>query len=188
MSSRVSKILSAVVLSTCCAASPSARAGAEEDNALAAFEGACLDNLSNPAQAAQIATAGGLIEVQEPQRSVLLDGKSGRVWFSNASGARQFLKLADNGACSISAPYADDRTTLELFKKHSRNRLVKTENIGSEVQSIFVVTHPDPRGGADGHAIVTVQTSALKTCFGVSLTSLPESVARAGGISEQKWP
>jgi hypothetical protein len=106
-----------------CAASPSARAGAEEDHAIAAFEGACLDNLSNPARAAQLATAGGLIEVPEPQRSILLDGKLGRVWFSNASGARQFLKLADNGVCSISAPYADDRATLELFKKHSRNRL-----------------------------------------------------------------
>lgn len=187
MSPRAWKILSAIVAGVILAPS-AAGAGVEEDNALAAFEGVCLDNLSDPAKAARIAIVAGLVEISEPQRSAIMDDVPGRAWISTTIGARQFLKLGDSGACGITAPYADGKEVLGLFAQHSRSRLAKTEQIGSETQSIFAVTHPDPRGGPDGHAIVMIQSSSLKTVMGASLTSLPEALARAAGISEQQWP
>jgi hypothetical protein len=187
MSPRHWKIVSALALS-CCFTPVAAEAGPEEDNALAAFEAACLDNINDPSRAARMAVAAGLKEVPEPQRSAIMDDKPGRAWINVAAGSRQFLKLGDNGACGIAAPYANGREVLALFTRHSRSRLVKTEQIGSETQSIFAVTHRDPRGGADGHAIVMIQSSSLQSVISASLTSLPESVARAGGISEQNWP
>jgi hypothetical protein len=186
MSPRSWKIASALALS--CFTPVPAEAGPEEDNALAAFEAACLDNINDPSRTARMAVAAGLMEVPEPQRSAIMDDKPGHAWINVAAGSRQFLKLGDNGACAIAAPYANGREVLALFTRHSRSRLVKTEQIGSETQSIFVVTHPDPRGGADGHAIVMIQSSSLQSVISVSLTSLPEAVARAGGISEQNWP
>lgn len=188
MSPRSWKIVYAVALSFCCFTSVPAEAGPEEDNALAAFEAACLDNINDPSRTVRMAVAAGLMEVPEPQRSAIMDDKAGRAWINVAAGSKQFLKLSNNGACGIAAPYADGRQVLALFTRHSRSRLIKTEQIGSETQSIFAVTHPDPRGGADGHAIVMIQSSSLQSVMSASLTSLPEAVARAGGISEQKWP
>jgi hypothetical protein len=73
--------------------------------------------------------------------------------------------------------------------KLSRSRLLSTEKVGSETQSIFAVTHPDPRGAADGHAKVMAASSELPSVAGAGLTSIPEKAAKAGGINvPQVWP
>jgi hypothetical protein len=63
MSPRYWKIVSAVALS--CFTPVAAEAGPEEDNALAAFEAACLDNINDPSRAVRMAVAAGLKEVPE---------------------------------------------------------------------------------------------------------------------------
>jgi len=62
MPPRYWKIVSAIALS-CCFTPVAAEAGPEEDNALAAFEAACLDNINDPSRAMRMAVAAGLKEV-----------------------------------------------------------------------------------------------------------------------------
>jgi len=167
---------------------PSA-AGPAEDNVIGAFESYCLDNLNAPNRAARMIAAVGLAEVQEPHRAILMADHLGRVWASFTENQRYIVKLSDSGVCSIASPVADGGLLKQHFVKFSRNRLLANETIGSETQSIFAVTHPDPRGGADGHAIVMVASSELPSVAGAVLTSIPEKAAKAGGINvPQVWP
>jgi hypothetical protein len=85
---------------------------------------------------------------------------------------------------SIASPFANGNVTQKL----SRNRLLSTERAGSETQLIFAVTHPDPRGAADGHAIVMLASSELQSVSGAALTPVPEAVAKSAGITVPVWP
>ncbi|SHH32173.1 hypothetical protein [Bradyrhizobium erythrophlei] len=101
---------------------------------------------------------------------------------------KYFIELSTSGVCSISSPVADGNAIRELFERLSRNKLLSTEKVGSETQTIFAVTHPDRRGADNGHAIVLVVSSALQS-GGAGLTSVPEKAAEAEGITvPQVWP
>jgi hypothetical protein len=89
---------------------------------------------------------------------------------------------------SIASSFANGNVTQSLFVKLSRNRLLSTERAGSETQLIFAVTHPDPRGAADGHAIVMLASSELQSVGGAALKSVPEVVAKSAGITVPVWP
>jgi hypothetical protein len=167
---------------------PSA-AGPADDNVIGAFESYCLDNLNMPDVAIKLLDALGLAEIPEPQRAILMADHPGRAWASFGENQKYFIKLSTDGVCSISSPFADGTLVRQLFVKLSRNNLLSTETVGSETQTIFALTHPDPRGAADGHAIVMVASSDLPSVAGASLTSVPEKIAKAGGISvPQVWP
>jgi hypothetical protein len=170
----------------CCA--PSA-AGPAEDNVIGAFESYCLDNLNAPDRATRMIAAVGLAEVQEPHRAILMADHPGRAWASLAENQKYFIKLSDDGVCSIASPVADGNLVRQLFVRLSRNKLLTTETVGSETQSIFAVTHPDPRGADDGHAIVMVASSDLPSVGGAALTSVPEKAAKSAGINVPLvWP
>ena len=169
--------------------SAASRAGPVEENVIGAFESYCLDNLNAPDRAMRMTDALGLTEIQEPHRAILMADHPGRAWASFAKDQKYFIKLSDEGVCSISSPVADGNLVRQLFVKLSRSRLLSTEKIGSETQSIFAVTHPEPRGAADGHAIVVGTSSELPSVAGAGLTSIPEKAAKAGGINvPQVWP
>jgi hypothetical protein len=175
-----------LVLVYCCAPSI---AGPAEDNVIGAFESYCLGNLNTPERAIGMIAAIGLAEVREPQLAMVMNDHPGRAWASFGENQRYFIKLADTGVCSVASPVADGGLVRQLLVKLSRNRLLATEKIGSETQSIFAVTHPDPRGAADGHGIVMAASSELPSVVGAVLTSIPEKAARAGGINvPQVWP
>jgi hypothetical protein len=89
-----------------------------------------------------------------------MDDHPGLAWMSSGENKNYFVKLSTDGVCSISAPYADGNAVRQLFEKLSRSKLLSTENVGSETQIIFAVTHPGWRGAEDGHAIVMVQAWA----------------------------
>lgn len=164
-------------------------AGPVEDNLIGAFETYCLNNLTAPDRAIKMIDALGLAEVPEPHRSVILADRPGRAWASFAENQRYFVKLSSDGVCSIQSPVANGDLVLQMFVRLSRNRLLTSEKIGSETQHIFAVTHPDPRGAADGHAIVMASSSVLQSVAGAALSSVPEKVAIAGGINVPKvWP
>ena len=111
----------------------------------------------------------------------------GRAWISSGENQKYFIKLSTDGVCSISSPFADGNAVRQLFERLSRSKLLSTENAGSETQTIFAVTHPDPRGANDGRAIVMVQSSELQS-GGAGLTSVPEKVAKAAGLNvPQVW-
>jgi hypothetical protein len=170
----------------CC--TPSA-AGTAEDNVIGAFESYCLDNLNAPDRAIRMIDALGLTEIQDPDRAILMADHPGRAWASFAENQKYFIKLSNDGVCSIASPVADGSLVRQLLVKLSRNKLLSTDKIGSETQSIFAVTHPDPRGAADGHAIVMAASSELQSAAGAALTSIPEKAAKAGGINvPQVWP
>jgi hypothetical protein len=138
-------------------------AGPAEDNVIGAFESYCLDNLNAPDRAIRMIDALGLYEIKEPDRAILMADHLGRAWASFAENQKYFIKLSNDGVCSIASPVADGSVVRQLLIKLSRNRLLSTEKIGSETQSIFAVTHPDPRGAADGHAIVMAASSELQS-------------------------
>jgi hypothetical protein len=181
------RLASAAVIFVCWSAQ--SRAGPAEDNVIGAFESYCLDNLNAPDRAIRMIDAVDLAEVREPQLAVVMADHPGRAWANFGENQRYFIKLSDVGVCSIASPVADGDVVRQLFVKLSRNRLLATERIGSETQSIFAITHPDPRGTVDGHAIVMAASSELQSVAGAVLTSLPEKAAKAGGINvPQVWP
>jgi hypothetical protein len=166
---------------------PSA-AGPAEDNVIGAFESFCLDNLNAPDRATRLIDALRRPQIPEPERAILMADHPGRAWMSSGENQRYFIKLSTDGVCSISSPFADGNAFRQIFERHPRNKALSTESVGSETQTIFAVTHPDPRGADDGHAIVMVQSSELRS-GGAGLTSVPEKAAKAGGLTVPKdWP
>jgi hypothetical protein len=182
---KTSFVWAGLALLFCCAESG---AGPADDNVIGAFESYCLDNLNAPDRAIRLVDALGLAEIPEPHRSILMADHPGRAWASFGENQRYFIKLSIDGVCSISSPFADGNVVRQLFEKLSRNKLLSTERVGSETQSIFAVTHPDPRGEDDGHAIVMVASSELPSVGGAALTSVPEKAAKAAGMNIPVWP
>jgi hypothetical protein len=188
MSANTTIRLASAALTLVCWSAQS-RAGPAEDNVIGAFESYCLDNLNAPDRAIRMIEALGLTEIQEPQRAVLMADHPGRAWASFAKDQKYFIKLSDEGVCSIASPVADGGLVQQLFVKLSRSRLLANEKIGSETQIIFAVTHPDPQGAGDGHAIVMVTSSDLPSVGGAALTSVPENAAKAAGLNVPRvWP
>ena len=187
MSTQIVRLVcAALALVQCC--KPSA-AGPAEDNAIGAFERYCLDHLNAPDKAIGLIEGLGFPEIPEPQPAIPMADHPGRAWASFGENQRYFIKLSTDGVCSISSPFADGNVVRQLFERLSRNSILSTERVGSETQSIFAVTHPDPRGGADGHAIVMVASFELPSAAGAGLTSIPEKAAKAGGINVPRvWP
>jgi hypothetical protein len=180
------RLASAVLILTCCSAQ--SYAGPSEDNVIGAFESYCLDNLNAPDRAIKLIDALGLPKIPEPDRAILMNDHPGRAWISSGENQNYFIKLSTDGVCSISSPFANGSAVRQLFERFSRSKLLSTENVGSETQIIFAVTHPDPRGADDGHAIVMVQSSELQS-GGAGLTSVPEKAAKAAGLNiPQVWP
>jgi hypothetical protein len=180
-------ITASTALALVCWSAPSV-AGPVEDNVIGAFETYCLDNLNAPDKAIRLADALGLTEIVEPNLSILMADHPGRAWASFGDNQKYFIKLSDDGVCSIASPIADGDLVRPLFVKLSRNKLLSTEKAGSETQSIFAVTQPDPRGADDGHAIVMLASSELHNVGGAALTSVPEKVAKAAGMTIPLWP
>jgi hypothetical protein len=177
---------SAVLIFVCWSAQ--SYAGPAEDNVIGAFESFCLDNLNAPDRAIRLIDALGFPKIPEPDRAILMDDHPGRAWISSSENQKYFIKLSTDGVCSISSPFAGGNAVRQLFERCSRSKLLSTENAGSETQTIFAVTHPDPQGADDGHAIVMVRSSELQS-GGAGLTSVPEKVARAEGLNvPQVWP
>jgi len=141
-----------------------------------------------PDRAVRLIDALGLAEIPEPDRAILMTDHPGRAWASFGENQKYFIKLSDEGVCSIASPVANGSLVLQLFAKLSRNSPLSTERVGSETQSIFAVTHPDPRGGPDGHAIVMAASSELPSVAGAALTSVPERAAKAAGMTIPLWP
>jgi hypothetical protein len=163
-------------------------AGPVEDNVIGAFERYCLDNLNAPERTLRLVTALGLTEIDEPNRSIIMADHPGRAWASFRENQKYFIKLTNDGVCSVASPVADGNLVRPLFVKLSRNKLLSTEKVGSETQSIFAVTYSDPRGAADGHAIVMLASSELQSAGSAALTSVPENVAKAAGMTIPVWP
>ena len=177
---------SAVLIFVCWSAQ--SYAGPAEDNVIGAFESFCLDNLNAPDRAIRLIDALGLPKIPEPDRAILMDDHPGRAWISSGENQKYFIKLSTDGVCSISSPFADGNAVRQLFERLSRSKRLSTQNAGSETQTIFAVTHPDPRGADDGHSIVMVQSSELQS-GGAGLTSVPENAAKAAGLNvPQVWP
>jgi hypothetical protein len=163
-------------------------AGPAEDNVIGAFESFCLDNLNMPERTIRLIDALGLPKIAEPDRAILMDDHPGWAWISSGENKKYFIKLSTEGVCYISSPFADGNAVRKLFEKLSRSKVLSTESVGSETQTIFAVTHPDRRGSDDGHAIVMVQSSELQS-GGAGLTSVPEKAAKAEGLTvPQVWP
>ena len=163
-------------------------AGPVEDNVISAFESFCLDNLDAPNITTKLAEALHLTQIAEPDLSIIMGDHPGRAWSSFSENQKYFIKFSNDGICSISSPVADGTLVRTLFVKLSRNKLLSSENVGSETQSIFAVTYPDPRDASDGHAIVMVKSSELQSVGGAALTSVPEKTAKAGGMTIPVWP
>jgi hypothetical protein len=180
------RLASAVLLLACWSAQ--SYAGPAEDNVIGAFESFCLDNLNAPDRAIRLVDALGLPKIPEQERAILMDDHPGRAWISSGENQKYFIKLSTDGVCSISSPFADGNAVRQLLERLSRSKRLSTENVGSETQTIFAVTHPDPRGANDGRAIVMVQSSKLQS-GGAGLTSVPEKAAKAAGLNiPQAWP
>jgi hypothetical protein len=166
---------------------PSA-AGPAEDNVIGAFESFCLDNLNAPDRAVRLIESLGLPKIPEAERAILMDDHPGSAWISSEENKKYFIKLSTDGICAISSPFANGSAVKELFEKFSRSKLLSKENIGSETQTIFALTHPDRRGVDEGHAIIIVQSSELQS-GGAGMTSVPEKVAKTAGLNvPQRWP
>jgi hypothetical protein len=166
-----------------------AYAGAEEDRVLSFFEVACLGNLSDLTQTIVLAESAGLREIKGSELPAVLNGKPGRAWISpSGQQPRLFLKLGTEGVCAVTAPYANRTEIKQIFKKFIKNRFIKTEPFGSEVQDIFAVSYPSPTGATDIHSIVMIQFSQLETVDGISVTAITENAALKAGISRQTYP
>jgi hypothetical protein len=181
------RVTAAIALALLCGTAQSA-AGPIEDNVIGAFESYCLDNLNEPDRAIRLIGALGLIEITEPNLSLIMADHPGRAWANFGESQKYFIKLSTEGVCSIASPVADGNLVRPLFVKLSRNKLLSTESAGSETQTIFAVTHPDPRGAANGHAIVMIASSELQSAPSSALTSVPEIVAKAAGMTIPVWP
>ena len=130
-----------------------------------------------------------MLELSGEKAKPFLDGHSGHVWINGAKETvRYALILTDQGSCGVAGPEAKGKEVLKLFLSNSRNQHLKTERLGSSVQSIFAVTQPSRRGPEEIHAIVSLTFPSLQTIDGAQLSAIPEALAAANGIKVPVWP
>jgi hypothetical protein len=167
----------------------SAAAGQIDERVFAAFEALCLDNMNELGQVSSFARTIGMPELNDEKGKLLLDGHPGHVWINKPNETiRYALILTNEGSCGVAGPNANGREILKLFLAKTRNQHLRTERIGSSVQSIFAVTRPSRRGLEDIHAIISITTSSLQTVEGVQMSAVPEALAAANGIKVPVWP
>lgn len=188
MSRHVVNLMALVVLWTWSTVIFAANAGPVEDDAYAAFETFCLSHLNQidavPALFEQI----GILPLTDKQAKPFLAPQTGKAWLYRSKHARHVVMITDQGICSVTSPEAKGKIVRMLFEDNTQHTKLNSESMGSQTQDVYALTFPDPAGAKDGHAIVMITTSKLKSVDGVFLNALPENIIRQAGMSVPKWP
>jgi hypothetical protein len=151
-------------------------AGPTEDSVFAAFEAICIWPINKPLQIVGMLEDIGATPLEAQAATPFLAGESGRVWIMRDTHARVVITLTSEGVCSVFGPEAASDAVEGLVQQHFRSMKLKTEKVGSEVITVFAVTHSDPNDNVI-HVLVDIKKSALASVAGTWLTAMPERVA-----------
>lgn len=154
------------------------------------FEAICLEQLRNQETIPKFLENIGAKELPLDEAAKFLTPHTGRGWITpSKKGINSFMiLLSDTKACSVFAPRAKSAPVLELFKTHTRNRLINEEKIGSQMEYTFAISHNDQFIEGDAHALVLISTSMLFGGKSIFMNAIPESELSKAGISTLAWP
>jgi hypothetical protein len=172
-----------LLLAVCaCGTAAPADAGPAEDETFAAFEWFCLAHLNKSGEIPGLFDAIGVNRLPEDYARAFLAGHSGSAWFLPGSDAKPVVALTDKGACGVINPDIDGIELKRIFESLLRNRLLNSDQIGSETTTAYAVTYPDKLGGPDIHAVVLMTTSVLTSVKGVNLSAVLERIMAPEGL------
>ena len=165
-----------------------AMAGPLEDETLAAFEAYCVENINQQSAIPEMLSMLGVQPLESGMAAMLLNGQNGKAWLLNQTSTKMFLALSDKGVCTIYSRDANPVDSRKLFISTFRNKVLRTEPIGSQTEEWFLVTQVNRNGGEDLHVVVITNASTLASMPGMILNAFPESLASELGLSFTEWP
>lgn len=163
-------------------------AGPLEDETLASFEAYCVENINQRNAVPALLSNQGVQPLDSEMAGGLLNGQSGKVWLLNQTPTKMFLALTDSGVCTIYSREANPAELRKLFVGTFRNKVLRTESIGSQTEEWFLVTQASRNGGDDIHLLVITNASNLASVPGMILNGFPASLANEVGLSATEWP
>lgn len=164
---------------------PIANAGPAEDEVFASFETYCIAHLNQSEKIPELLKQVGSVPMSEDMAKGFLGPQKGSAWFHKTKSAHLSIVLTDEGVCTISSPDVNGKIVKSLFEEHSKIKMLRTENVGSQKQEFYSLTLADQYGGADINALVMIATSNLQSVGGVFLNAIPERAISAQGTNTE---
>lgn len=164
--------------------SESVSAMSSGEDAFVTFETLCLSDVVAGIDPEKSLETLGAKQLSDSENAELFGPQTGKGYLLAAETGTHLVFFVEHGACSLFNKQANPGEITSLFVSTIKNRLLDSQDEGSDTLRLYAVTYT----GASQtiHGIVAITFNPTKN--GARLSFVPEVFMRASGLTIPPWP